>query len=400
MIRNCIQKLFFTFLLFNVYQVNCQTWEEVQSFPGTARDDGSSFSIDNKHYCGLGMDAGFSCTRDFYYYDGASTNWNNSTALPIGQERQYAVGCSWNGKGYIFGGLACDGTFLNDLWIFDPSSSTWSSGLPLPSDGRSGAEHFILADTLYIVGGKNTNGIISEVWAYDFTNNTWIQKTDLPGDGIWRGLSFEWNNLGYAGLGKNNLNSQTEFNADIYAYDPISDTWSLQVNPGISQRSYIGSAQVDSLVLIYGGLEPSNAILSSLDRLDISSWSLTSLPDFPDDARKGVTAFLNNNDFYISCGVSQIMRLNETWKIADILAIEKTVKEDFSMSPNPCDNVLKIQLSTQTDIPLTICSIEGKIVKTIYLNGSSSEEINVSDLKSGSYFVHFNSSVLKLEVLH
>lgn len=400
MINKCQLLLIINFILFCDLQLKAQIWEEVQSFPGTARDDGSSFSINGKHYCGLGMDVGFSCTRDFYYYDGASLIWNNSTALPIGQERQYAVGCSWNGKGYIFGGLACGGTFLNDLWIFDPGNSSWTSGASLPADGRSGAEHFILNDTLYIIGGKNTNGIITEVWGYDFTSDTWSQKAVLPGDGIWRGLSFSWNNIGYAGLGKNNLNSQTEFNSDIYAYDPVLDSWNIQVNPGLSQRCYIGSAQKDSLVLIYGGLDPTNTMLSSLDRLDVSTWTLTSLPDFPDDPRKGVMAFLNDDDFYITCGVSQTMRMNETWKIGDILSLDKLQEKDFALLPNPCMNTFFLELRSNENATAIIYSIEGKIMKTVEVSGNTINQVDVSDISAGSYFVRVFSSVIRLEILH
>lgn len=399
MTLKCIPLLLIAILSMNAFKCKSQIWEEVQSFPGIARDDGSTFTINNMHYCGLGMDAGFSCTRDFYYFDGSSLNWNSSTSLPMGEERQYTVACSWNGKGYIFGGLACGGIFLNDLWIFDPLNSTWTEGVSLPAEGRSGAEHFILGDTLYIVGGKNSNGIISEVWGLDLTNNIWSQKNDYPGDGIWRGLSFGWNAIGYAGMGKNNLNSQTEFNTELYSYNPIFDTWNLETNPGISPSCYIGSAQKDSLVLIYGGLDPTNTMQTTLNRLDISNWNLTSLPDFTDDPRKGVMSFLVDDDFYLTCGVSQTQRLNETWKIIDILEVDQSEVPEFSMSPNPCSDHLNLRLLSPNNSQMYIYALEGKVVKIIHLAGSTIQEVNLSDLKSGTYFIRINSTVRKLEIL-
>ena len=41
-----------------------QNWSQISDFDGSARDDGTSFKIDNKVYCGTGRNAGFSVTSD------------------------------------------------------------------------------------------------------------------------------------------------------------------------------------------------------------------------------------------------------------------------------------------------------------------------------------------------
>lgn len=377
----------------------CQSWEQIQNFPGTPRDDGSVFVIGNKAYCGLGLDNGFNCTGDFHVFDGSTLNWSLSQPLPIGEERQYANSCSWNGKGYIFGGIACGGSYLNDVWVFDPLTSIWTSGPVLPDLGRAGAVDFIIDDTLYIVGGKNLSGIISEVWALDLTNNSWTQKNTYPGNGIWRGLSFSRNGMAYAGLGKNNLNSQTEFNTTIFSYDPSFDNWTVMPDVGLSPRCYLASAMKDSLVLIFGGVDQSNTILNSFHRLDVDAWTLTSLTDFPSSARKGVMSFLLNDLFYIATGVSQTARLNETWRIGQILAIDNELNNQVLVYPNPCSKKCTIEFGMVNSDVLILYSLDGRVVEKYDIKGQVSIEIDADELESGTYIIRVGEFNMRLEII-
>lgn len=373
--------------------MNCssQNWEQIQSFPGTPRDDGSSFSIGNKTYCGLGMDAGFACKIDFYCFDATTNTWSTAPSLPANNERQYATSCSWNNRGYIFGGIKCDGSFLNDLWIFDPISETWSNGIPLPAEGRAGASHFILGDILYIVGGKNTTGIITDVWAFDFINNNWTPKTAYPGDGIWRGISFGRNEIGYAGLGRNNLNSQTELNTSIYSYNSLVDNWTIMPDLGLTPRCYIGTSQKDSLVLVFGGLDASNTILNSFDRIDMDLWNRISLLDFSSSPRKGGMSFMANDMFYITTGVSQTARLDETWRIGNVLKKLELEQNEFNFFPNPCKDQFSIEFKTLYTGSVSIFSIDGRLTRHYELTNTTNFNINTKEYFEGTYILKVGS---------
>lgn len=375
-----------------------QFWDQIADFPGLARDDGSTFSIGDNHYCGLGRDLGFNCTRDFYVFNGSSSSWTVSEALPAGAERQYATGAAWNNKGIIFGGAKCDGSFLNDLWFYDPLTALWTLKTSLPSSGRAGAVHFILEDTLYIIGGKNTTGILSDVWAYDLTNDSWSQKTSFPGDGIWRGIAFQWNGIGYAGFGKNNLNAQTEFNTAVYSFDPQNQQWSLSPSIGLTPRCYIGSTQNDSHVLFFGGLDQSNAILSSFDRLDISNWTMQSLTPFSSQPRKGSMCFLVNDIFYVTTGVSQTERFDETWRIYGVLEKTELFSNSIKLYPNPGSEECRLEFSQIPNKPLTIYSIDG-ILQQHFEN--IADDHLILDLKlfsSGIYIIQCGELTQRLEV--
>lgn len=376
-----------------------QSWEQTANFPGNERDDGTYFFIDNKYYCGLGRDLGFACTRDFFVFDATLEMWSAGISMPIGEERQYSVGCSWENKGYIFGGAKCDGTFLNDLWVFDPLSGLWTEATAMPSNGRAGSVHFIIQDTLYIVGGRNDSGILSEVWGYDFTSGIWSQKTDYPNNGIWRGVSYCWNDIGYAGMGKNNLNSQSEFNTSIYSFDPILQNWTIVPDFGLTPRFYIGSAQKDSLVFFFGGVDPGNVYLNSFDRLNISTWQLTPLPDFVSDSRRGSICFINDETFYTTTGVTETQRLNETWKIGGVLNINTIDVPKISIYPNPASEKITINFGHILTDEIMLFSLDGKISKQYSISNSACKELDLHDLEEGVYILRSSSFAQLFQII-
>jgi hypothetical protein len=366
---------------------NAQVWNQIVDFTGTARDDASSFTINNKVYCGLGLDAGFSCKSDIKVFDFSSETWSDGVSLPSGEERQYANGFSHHGNGYIFGGINSAAVYLSDFWKFDPINNSWSSLPELPSTGRAGAVCFVLVDTFYCVGGKTDGGIISnEVWAFDLVNQAWIQKGNLPFDGIWRGISFTWNNLGIIGLGKHNNGS---LNTLCYHYFPNTDLWQSITQLNLTPTTYSMFAQIGNFGYVYGGVREDLTYSNQFIRIDFNTWETTSLTPFPADARRGGIGFVGSTDFYISTGVSALARLNETWKASSVLELEEEGMMDLlSIYPNP----LKDEMMIQSEVPiqtLEIYSISGNLIEQITLN-STFIKLPLQ-LENGSYFVKVKS---------
>ncbi len=389
-------KILFISLSCLSYATFGQTWQQLEDFPGTPRDDGSCFVIDSFVYAGLGRDSGFSCMRDFYRYNGVTMIWSDCEDLPLDEERQYAVGTSNNGIGYVFGGVKCDGTYCNDLWEYNPLSNSWSVLAPLPDQGRSGSVHFVLNDTLYIVGGKNQQGILTEVWGYDISNNQWSQKTALPGNGIWRGTSFEYNNLGFVGLGRNNLNNQTELNTEFYQYNPATQQWNSLPNPGLSPRSYIGTARSNNLVSFFGGMEASNVVLNDFQVLDVNTWLLASSTSFGATPRKGTMVFAFGPDFYFTTGISNSERFKETWRISNVLNLP-TESIHWIAFPNPCAEFLT--LNTNVGDAITLWDLSGRIVFSSIADNQNSS-IDVSTLLNGTYLLRIEDQHQTIQVQH
>jgi N-acetylneuraminic acid mutarotase len=371
-----------------LFDLNAQDWNQISDFTGDSRDDASVFKINSQVYCGLGMNAGFSCTSDFKIFDLNTETWSDGISLPVGEERQYANGFSHQGFGYIFGGINSSATYLNDFWKFDPVNSTWNSLPDLPSSGKAGAVSFLINDTVYIVGGKTNGGMISnEVWAFDLIQEQWFQKANLPIDGIWRGVSFSWNNAGIIGLGKLNGGN---LNTGFYQYLPVSDTWQLINQLNLAPTTYSMFAQIGKYGFIYGGMLENQSYSNQFLRIDLETWETAMLTNFPAEARRGSVSFVGNNDFYISTGVSAIARLNETWKASYILGIEaEKAIENVKIYPNP----LKKWMMIHSDAPIQsieILDLSGKLIEAKKVN-SNQIEIPI-ELENGIYLVKLVAS--------
>lgn len=75
----------------------------------------------------------------------------------------------------------------------------------------------------------------------------------------------------------------------------------------------------------------------------------------------------------------------------NVLPIKSFVSEGFSVYPNPINDTFSIQKENNTVISgLTISDINGRTVKTINVN-TIENQINVSDLNSGVYFLNITS---------
>lgn len=379
--------LIFTFSVLFTLHLVAQPWVQLPDFPGTERDDGISFVINQQAYCLSGLEVGWHCTANGFAFDGFSETWYNMASLPVGEEREYAIGFSHNGKGYVFGGLAPPNICLNDLWEYNPSNNTWTALANFPGAGRQGMSCFVIKDKAYILGGRVFDGTtLNEVWEYDFNTTTWTQKNNLPVSGMWRGSAFAIDTLGYMCYG---MNLNAAFNHALYRYNYVSDSWSLIPNITLPARNYIGTAVGNKKVCLYGGQDSLNAVTNDLYVFDPADSSLINLAGIPTVGRKGGMAFSLNNSFYITTGLdTNQTRVKETWKYMDVVGIKESFKNNTTIAvfPNPASDVITLKAKEHTFSPGSMIQITnqlGENVKTMPYN----ERVSVSGLKNGIYFL-------------
>ncbi|MFM1946070.1 MAG: hypothetical protein RL207_353 [Bacteroidota bacterium] len=366
----------------NVFNLNAQFWQQLPDFPGNPRDDATGFSIDDKHYCGTGRDDGFNCTRNFYRFNATLQEWENSTPLPDGENRQYATGFSHNGLGYILCGDNCSGNFFNSFWRFDPSNEQWSTLPALPASGRAGCVHFIIGDSLYLIGGQNSSGILNEVWRYSINTQEWQQKNNLPIPGIWRGLAFSYENSGYISAGKA---SSSTWNSETWKYDPVLDQWTNFPTLSFGERTYVGTVQKDGFLYVFGGLNPSGQTATSFEKVDLTLFSSQSLPDFTGNPRKGAVCFSHEGAFYVTTGISGNTRIKETWKIENVMISKPIAESRISVYPVPAKQELFIEIDPSCIGKIVyICDLSGRISITHRIQ-SVKDQIHIGDLDPGAY---------------
>lgn len=377
--RTCI----IIFLVKFTFASLAQGWTQLDDFPSTARDDGTSFTINDITYCGTGINSSWSPTNDFYALDMLTENWSTIADLPMNEARQYANGFASANMGYIFGGLNGTG-YLNDLWTYDPSADSWSTVTSMPAVGRSGASCFVIGDTAYIMGGQTaTNQSLSEVWAYSMNSDTWTQKNPLP-DSLWRASAISFQNKGYVLFGRNNSGI---YKNELYEYSPQTDSWSTLTNfPGVG-RTYSGLAILNNKLVSFAGRDSLGNSYNDLWEysLNSNSWSLS--VNLPSAQRRGGICFYSNAGLYYTTGINlNDIRLTETWKFDLFLGIDASTKEVISIYPNPSTGTINVSHPISSKkFTYHIASILGEKVQL----GESAfnETINLDRLDSGNYVI-------------
>jgi len=317
--------------------------------------------------------------------------------MPSTTERQYAHGFSIAGLGYVFGGINAAGDYLNDLWEYNPSTMSWLQKTAMPSEGRSGGVTFVLNNKVYVVGGKSiTSNALNETWMYDPALDTWSAQSNFPLNGSWRGVAFSYNNQGFVGLGKD---AAGQYNTGFYSYDPTLNTWSSIAGSTFSVRTYTGAAQIGPFAYLFGGVDSAGLITNTFEKIDLTDFTTLDLTSFPNAPRKGGMAFTSNDAFFITTGVSNAGRLNETWKATAILSTPELLSEtDLLIYPNPSKGSFTLSLNHQDFVQLTVMDAVGKVlfVQT-NVNLNAPYLVNLPLGVAGVYFVEVGGAGGRLQ---
>lgn len=356
-----------------------QQWTSISSFPGTQRDDGVCFVIQDQAYCGTGLEVGWAPTRNFYKLTMSTQQWVSVASMPANTERQYACAFSMNNKGYVFGGVNADA--LNDLWEYDPNVNAWSALAPKPGHGLSGASCFVLNDTVIFVGGANSATQASkQVWAYIVSSNSWLQRNDFPFLGLWRASACSVNDVGYLLGGKD---STGHFNQNLYRYYPATDTWSTVHTSPLTARIYASSCSVLSQLVMMAGLDSAGIYHDDVNYFNFADSTWITIPANLPTPRKGGMCFSNYTSLFYATGIdSDDVRLNETLVLTNpTKLVDHTANQELSIFPIPVNDELQI-LSTSCE-ELSVYDMLGNLM--VMNKGQS--HIQTAGLSAGTYLL-------------
>ncbi|MCX6245593.1 MAG: hypothetical protein NTU98_12935 [Bacteroidetes bacterium] len=200
-------------------------WVKKGDFPGASRDNPIGFSINGKGYLGLGNNR-----NDFWEYDYLTDTWTRKSDFP-GQARLLSVSFSTSGKGYI--GLGSNGSSLfKDFWEYDPASDTWTQLPDYPGNGNTYAAAFTVNDRIFAGTGCDGESVVghanSDFWEYNASAKQWIRKADFARGKTTSAISFSINNYGYLGGGSKEDGTGTD--NSFWEYDPVKDKWSAKAD--------------------------------------------------------------------------------------------------------------------------------------------------------------------------
>lgn len=162
-----------------------------------------------------------------------------------------------DGKMYVYGGRDANGQALDDLWVYDPATNTWTeiqlSGV-IPA-GRFDASSGTTSDDIFwLAGGWTDWGADNQIWSFDFTTNTWQQWADWPGyDPLYGAMMAVFDDKLNVLYGK-----------DIYRYYPGENRWEKKsINPPhAALLKYESMIQYGDWAVMFGGADPNTYKLS------------------------------------------------------------------------------------------------------------------------------------------
>jgi N-acetylneuraminic acid mutarotase len=196
-------------------------WVKKNNFPGDPRRNPIGLNINGKGYLGLGVER-----NDFWEYNYSTDIWTKKSEFP-GPARVMSVYLSTSTKGYV--GLGYDGyTLFNDFWEYDPVSDQWTQLPDYPGKANIYAAAFTVNDRIFVGTGCD-GGIVaghanSDFWEYNSSTQKWVKKSDFAGGKTNSAISFSIDNYGYLGGGSKEDGTGTD--NSFWEYDPVNDKWS------------------------------------------------------------------------------------------------------------------------------------------------------------------------------
>lgn len=225
--------------------------------------------------------AGFVAFDDLWAYDVATGTWTEMPAgatRPAGRSRpnMWTVGDQL----YVFGGVTATFETLNDLWVYDLTTETWTEVIPNGQAGSPPSRHEAQAGTIPVDGRLTVYGgeavdlvggaffdLLPDTWELDLATLTWTDVTPPPdrdiqpprnyGSAVVVGESLYLHGGDIPG-GSSGCGAPFEQNPvdEVWHLDVLDRTWQL-MNPTGDRAALkrTAAAAVDGRMYVFSGFD-------------------------------------------------------------------------------------------------------------------------------------------------
>lgn len=207
------------------YNSTTDSWTRKTDFPGAARVKAIAGVIGDKAYVGLGCVSAYDGNQfsDLWEYDSTTDSWKQMASFP-GEAKNDLFCAVVDSCLYTTEGFTATG-FNSDTYKFSPKTNTWTHLTNCPVD-RSSTAGFSIGKDFYVGTGYHIPGF-SWFYSYNTAKDSWTRVADLPEPRILsKGIAI--NGKGYILLGRTwggSLNAG-KLLKDIVEYDPLTNKWS------------------------------------------------------------------------------------------------------------------------------------------------------------------------------
>jgi N-acetylneuraminic acid mutarotase len=288
------------------------TWTEQAPSP-IARMEAQGAMVDGKLYVFGGFyNIQLNATTRADRYDLQAKRWERIADMP--EPLTHAAQAVDGKKIYLVGGYLGDnpGPAVASVWIYDTTSNSWSAGPPLPAPRGAGAATVVGRELHYFAGAFRPEGIYrdtdtGEHWVLNLDNPSgWVDEPALP---------LPRNHLGAAALngkiyvvgGQLERDEAASNQVQVDIYDPVTNSWSRAADLPLA-RGHIESSllSIDGRIVMLGGsVNGGNSGLASADVYvyDPSSNTWSQMQSLP-GGRKSPVAGYSNGQIFVATGNS------------------------------------------------------------------------------------------------
>jgi N-acetylneuraminic acid mutarotase len=371
-----------------------QSWSQQFDFSAPPRSSATGFSNGNYGYlCGGSLD-NITHYNELWQYDPTIDRWFSRASFP-GTARRNLISFTIDSLSYVgLGYNYSNNQIYNDMFVYNPNSDSWLQIATFPGSATRGSSAITHNGKGYVVGGTLPRGTIAptnHLYEYNPINNTWTQRANFPGGARSGGVTFSSDSAIYFGLGHNH---STAFN-DLWAYSPNTNVWRIVDSfPGVARHN-ASAFLVNGKAIVGGGL----SVMVTLAHQDYYSYDMaqdswTLIPNFTNGRRATSAAFTIGNKAYLVTGLDSLANaLKDVWKYTDTTLVTNLNKEskaefDLSVYPNPTQGIINFKNTSGRLLNASILNVRGQKVRSFSINGISDYNVDISDLSKGLYFYH------------
>ena len=263
--------------------------------------------------------------------DPSTNTWSDLTYNAIGTRPsppRYGSGlASANNKLFVFGGWS--DYALNDLYMLDPLTNTWSDLTHIATGTRPSPRYnhgFASAINKLFIFGGDSYGRVNDLFVLDPSTNTWSDLTysaigTRPSPRFVHGFASANNKLFVFGGWSDYGQQVGQTLNDLYMLDPSTNTWSdltySAIGPRPPPRWGHGFASANNKLFVFGGM--SDYALNDLYMLDPSTNTWSDLtysaigPRPPPRWSLGLASA--NSKLFLFGGASNIGNTNDTFEL-------------------------------------------------------------------------------------
>jgi N-acetylneuraminic acid mutarotase len=236
---------------------SADSWTTKAQMPSTRTGFGVAV-VNGKIYAIGGHPFGGVTTEINQEYDPATDKWISKKSMPnplawfgiaVYKNEIYVIGGAW----FLVG------TEENSVWVYNPATDAWNTSKTSMFTPRAGMQANVVDGKIYVIGGKNADGVTNVTEVYDPVTDMWATKKPVPTP-VYSYASAVVDDKIYVIGGLTTVaNSTAQSRIDLnQIYDPKTDTWRLGTpipnTNGANAGATTGTMAPKRIYVIGGGL--------------------------------------------------------------------------------------------------------------------------------------------------